>query len=265
MTTLSVLGAAGRMGRMLISAAQEFTELKVVAAVEVATSPFLGSDAGELAGIGHLGVPITTQNEAPSADVVIDFTFHTASRANLECAIATEAKGYVLGTTGLTNEEKAFVQEASKQIPIVFAPNFSLGVNLLLDLVKKAASILDTSYDIEIVEMHHKHKKDAPSGTALGLAEAAAEGRNITLSDVALYGREGIVGERKEGEICIHALRGGDVVGDHSVIFATEGERVEITHKASSREAFAKGAMKAALFLPGHAPKIYTMHDVLGL
>lgn len=262
--TLRIIGAAGRMGRMLVAAAFE-AGLKVASATEIDGSPFIGQDAGVLAGVGELGVKITDAANAPAADVVIDFTFHGAVPGNLRAAIDGGAKGYVLGTTGLTPEEKDAVKTASAKLPVVWAPNFSLGVNVLLDLVKRAAAILDETYDVEIVEMHHKHKKDAPSGTALGLADAAATGRGVKLDDVAVYGREGIIGERPQGEIAIHALRGGDVVGDHTVIFAADGERVEIGHRASSRSAFAKGAMRAAKWLgEGRANAIYNMRDVLG-
>lgn len=264
--SVSILGAGGRMGRMLVATARQMG-LRVAAAVEQPGSPFLGQDAGDLAAIGAIGVPVTDADHAAPADVVIDFTFHAAVPGNLARAIASGVRGYVLGTTGLTDEEKAAVQETAAKIPVVWAPNMSLGVNLLLDLVRRAAAVLDDSYDIEIVEMHHRHKKDAPSGTAIGLAEAAAAGREVKLDDVALYGRQGIVGERPAGEIAIHALRGGDVVGDHTVIFATDGERVEITHKASSRGAFAKGAILAASWLAEgrKAPAVYSMRDVLGL
>ena len=265
-TSLCILGAAGRMGRMLVATAVQTPGLRVAAAIEQDGHPEIGSDAGLLAGVGELGVPVTDAASAPQADVVIDFTFHTAAPGNLANALAKGAKGYVLGTTGLAPEERAAVEAAATKIPVVWAPNFSLGVNLLLDLVQRAAAILDPSYDIEIVEMHHRHKKDAPSGTALGLAEAAAKGRAIDLEGAATYGRHGIVGERPRGEIAIHALRGGDVVGDHTVIFAADGERVELTHKASSRGAFAKGAMTAAKWLAeDRPPAIYSMRDVLGL
>lgn len=263
--TLRIIGAAGRMGRMLVAAACE-AGLKVASATEIDGSPFLGQDAGVLAGVGELGVKITDAANAPFADIVIDFTFHGAVPGNIKAAVDSGARGYVLGTTGLTPEEKEVVNAASAKMPIVWAPNFSLGVNVLLDLVKRAAAILDDTYDVEIVEMHHRHKKDAPSGTALGLAEAAAAGRGVKLDDVSVYGREGIIGERPQGEIAIHALRGGDVVGDHTVIFAADGERVEIGHKASSRSAFAKGAVRAAKWLgEGRANGIYNMRDVLGL
>ena len=265
MTTLCIIGAGGRMGRMLTAAAFATPGLQVAAATEIPGSPLIGQDAGELAGVGGIGVPVTEPDAAPAADIAIDFTFHAAVPGNLSRAMAKGAKGYVLGTTGLTDEERAAVLEAAKSIPIVWAPNFSLGVNILLDLVKRTAALLDDSYDVEIVEMHHRHKKDAPSGTALGLAEAAAAGRGVKLADEAVYGREGVIGERPRGQIALHALRGGDVVGDHTVIFAADGERVELAHKASSRSTFAFGAMRAARWLPGRAPGIYSMRDVLGL
>ena len=264
MTTLCIIGAGGRMGRMLTAAAFATPGLQVAAATEIPGSPLIGQDAGELAGVGGIGVPVTEPDAAPAADIAIDFTFHAAVPGNLSRAMAKGAKGYVLGTTGLTDEERAAVLEAAKSIPIVWAPNFSLGVNILLDLVKRTAALLDDSYDVEIVEMHHRHKKDAPSGTALMLAHAAADGRGVKLDDVACYGREGIVGERPEGQIALHALRGGSVVGDHTVMFAGDVERVEITHKAQGREAFAAGALRAAKWAAGQKPGKYTMRDVLG-
>ena len=265
MTTLCIIGAGGRMGRMLTAAAFATPGLQVKAAIEIPDSPLIGEDAGELAGVGKIDVPVSKPDAAPTADIAIDFTFHSAVPGNIARAVAAGVKGYILGTTGLTDEEGDAVREAAKRIPIVWAPNFSLGVNILLDLVKRTAALLDESYDVEIVEMHHRHKKDAPSGTALGLAEAAAAGRGTALRDTAIYGRQGVTGERPHGQIAIHALRGGDVVGDHTVIFAADGERVELTHKASSRSAFAFGAMRAALWLPGKPPALYSMRDVLGL
>jgi 4-hydroxy-tetrahydrodipicolinate reductase len=263
MTTIAILGAAGRMGQMLIRCAARLPELRVTGVCERAGHPALGQDAGQIAGIGALGVSLADTWPA-DADVVIDFTFHTAVAANLDCALARR-QAVVLGTTGLSDDEKQRVADAAKVIPIVWAPNFSLGVNLLLDLVRRAATVLGPAYDAEIVEMHHRLKKDAPSGTALGLAEALAAGRGVDLKAVATYGREGIVGERPRGEIGIHAVRGGDVIGDHTVLFATDGERVEITHKATSREAFANGALHAALWLRGKPAGLYSMRDVLGL
>jgi 4-hydroxy-tetrahydrodipicolinate reductase len=174
-------------------------------------------------------------------------------------------KAFILGTTGLTDEEAASVHAAAESIPIVWAPNMSLGMNMLFAMVKQAAAGLSESYDIEIVEAHHRHKQDAPSGTALGLAENAAAGRGVSLDDVADYGRHGMTGERVPGRIGIHAIRAGDIVGDHSVIFAAEGERLELTHRASSRSIFAVGAVKAALWAAGKPAGLYDMQDVLGL
>lgn len=240
---VAILGAAGRMGRMLCALAEANPELELVARVDVAD----GFD--------------TTWPDGTEA--VVDFTFHTAVPANVEKAAAAGV-AYVIGTTGLSADEQVRVDACAQKIPIVQAANYSLGVNLLLDLVRKAAAVLGTDYDIEVVEMHHRHKKDAPSGTALMLARAAAAGRQVELDDVACYGRHGIVGERPEGQIALHALRGGSVVGDHTVMFAGDVERVEITHKAQGREAFAAGALRAAQWAAGRAPGRYDMRDVLG-
>ena len=241
---IAIVGAAGRMGQMLIRLAEADPRLEVCARIDVAD----GFDSTWPAG----------------TDAVIDFSFHTAVAANVEKA-AAEGVAYVIGTTGLTPDEQGRIDACVAKIPIVQAANYSLGVNLLLELVKKAASILGPQYDIEITEMHHRHKKDAPSGTALMLANAAADGRGVKLDDVAVYGRKGIVGERPEGEIALHALRGGSVVGDHTVMFAGDVERVELTHRAQGREAFAAGALRAAAWAVGRAPGAYDMRDVLGL
>lgn len=240
---VAILGAAGRMGRMLCALAETNPELELVARVDVAD----GFDTAWPDG----------------TEAVVDFTFHTAVPANVEKAAAAGV-AYVIGTTGLSADEQARVDACAQKIPIVQAANYSLGVNLLLALVRKAAAVLGTDYDIEVVEMHHRHKKDAPSGTALMLARAAAAGRQVELDDVACYGRHGIVGERPEGQIALHALRGGSVVGDHTVMFAGDVERVEITHKAQGREAFAAGALRAAQWAAGRAPGRYDMRDVLG-
>jgi 4-hydroxy-tetrahydrodipicolinate reductase len=197
-------------------------------------------------------------------EAVIDFTFHEAVPANIAKA-SEEGVVYVLGTTGLTDEEQKAVDEAAKKIPVVQSGNYSLGVNLLLGLVAKAAEVLGIEYDCEVVETHHRHKKDSPSGTALMLAKAAADGRDQNFDDVAVFGREGMVGERPQGEIAVHAIRGGSVIGDHTVMFAGDVERVEITHKAQTREAFAAGALRAALWAADKKPGIYNMRDVLGL
>ena len=240
---IAILGAAGRMGNMLCKLADKSETLELVAKCDVTEDYAKTWPAG--------------------TEAVIDFTFHAAVPANITKA-AEEGVAYVLGTTGLTPEEQAAVDAAAKKVPVVQSSNYSLGVNLLLDLVRRAAATLGEEYDIEIVEMHHRMKKDAPSGTAIMLANAAAEGRDVDLDDVAIYGREGIVGERPAGEIAIHALRGGSVVGDHTVMFAGEVERVEITHKAQSREAFAAGARRAAEWTAGKEPGLYSMRDVLG-
>ena len=240
---VAILGAAGRMGRMLMKLAEADANLEVVAKVDVVD----GYDTTWPAG----------------TEAVVDFSFHAAVAPNVEKA-AAEGVAYVIGTTGLTAEEQARVDACIGKIPLVQAANYSLGVNLLLALVRQAAAVLGPQYDIEVVEMHHKHKKDAPSGTALMLANAAAEGRAVKLDDVACYGRQGLVGERPEGEIALHALRGGSVVGDHTVMFAGDLERVEITHKAQSREVFAAGALRAALWAVGRKPGKYDMRNVLG-
>jgi 4-hydroxy-tetrahydrodipicolinate reductase len=263
MTNLAILGAAGRMGQALVRCARRFPDLRVVAALEAPGHAALGQDSGLLSGIGANRVPVSA-GPAAGADVVIDFTFHTATPANVAAAVAAN-QGIVLGTTGLTEAEQAAVRAAAARVPIVWAPNMSLGVNVLLDLVRRAAAILGPDYDAEIVEMHHRFKQDAPSGTALALARSLAEGRGVKLQDVACHGREGMTGERPRGQIAIHALRGGDVVGDHTVMFACEGERVELVHRASNRESFAMGALRAALWLHGRKPGIYSMRDVLGL
>ena len=240
---IAIVGAAGRMGKMLVALAEANSVLEVVAKVDVAE----GYDKTWPAG----------------TEAVIDFSFHSAVPAFVAKA-AEEGLAYVLGTTGLSAEEQQAVDAAAKRIPVVQSGNYSLGVNLLLNLVKTAAKVLGPEYDVEVVEMHHRHKKDAPSGTALMLAKAAAAGRGVDFDAAAVYGRKGIVGERPEGEIAVHALRGGSVVGDHTVMFAGEVERVELTHRAQSREAFAAGALKAAQWAVGRQPGIYTMRDVLG-
>ena len=239
---IAILGAAGRMGRMLTALA-EGTELEVVSKVDIAE----GYD----------------REWSSDVEGVIDFSYHTAVPAAVTKA-AEAGIAYVIGTTGLTPDEQAVVNAAAQKIPVVQSGNYSLGVNLLLELVKKAASVLGSGYDIEVVEMHHRHKKDAPSGTALMLAKSAAAGRGVDFADNAVYGRKGDIGERPSDEIAVHALRGGSVVGDHTVMFAGDVERIELTHKAQSREAFAAGALRALAWAKGRRPGIYTMRNVLG-
>ena len=264
---VTILGAAGRMGCALIRGiSARPADFRLAAALERPDSPALGRDAGVVAGIEPAGIAVTAApNEAFAASrVAIDFTFHSAVPASIRLA-AAKGCAYVLGTTALDESELAVVREAAERIPVVHAANMSLGVNVLLNLVRRAAGILGLDYDAEIVEMHHRHKKDAPSGTALALGKALAEGRGQRLDEVLVNGRAGVTGERPRGEIAIHALRGGDVVGDHTVVFAADGERVEIAHRASSRECFVGGALTAARWLVGRAPGLYSMRDVLGL
>jgi 4-hydroxy-tetrahydrodipicolinate reductase len=263
---IAILGAAGRMGQNLLRCAGKTDSCTVVAATERPDHPAIGASVKEVSGLRVEAVPDALRYTADwpeEAEGVIDFTFHTTVTDNLANAVAN-GQAYVLGTTGLTDDEKKAVCAAAKKIPVVWAPNMSLGVNLLLELVRRSAAILGPDYDAEIVEMHHRLKKDAPSGTALGLAEALAEGRGVNLKEVACYGREGMPGERPRGEIGIHALRGGSVVGDHTVMFVADEERIELTHRANSREAFATGALRAALWLKGRQPGLYNMRHVLG-
>lgn len=264
-TRIAIIGAGGRMGAALVRCGKETDGVDVVAALERDGHPALGNDAGTHSGTAGLGIAITADT-APleHADVFIDFSFHTAVPDH--AALAAElGKGFVLGATGLTDGETRAVLDAAGHIPLVWSPNMSLGMNVLLALVQNAAAALDPSYDIEIVETHHRHKQDAPSGTALALAEFAAAGRRVELDDVGCYGRKGHTGERPEGQIGIHAVRAGGVVGDHIVTLASEFERIELTHRAGSRDAFATGAITAAQWVNGRPPAHYTMRDVLGL
>jgi len=266
MIKIAIIGAAGRMGQALTRCARQAQGLEIVAAVEAAISPAVGKDPGAVAGAGETGLRITSDLAAAvqTADVAIDFSFHENVPQTAKLA-ARYGKGLVIGTTGLTPDERAVVEQAAKTVSIMWAPNMSLGVNLLFALTQRAAAALGLDYDAEIVEIHHRLKKDAPSGTALRLAESVAAGRGQDFKAVAVYGREGLVGERPRGEIGVHAVRGGDVVGDHTVMFAIEGERIELTHKASSRDVLARGALRAALWLPGRKAGLYDMQDVLGL
>jgi 4-hydroxy-tetrahydrodipicolinate reductase len=261
-----IVGACGRMGQALLRCARRVEGIAVAGAIEAAGHPGLGRDAGLAAGVGEAGVALTDdlKTALSNADVLIDFSAHEAVPVNMRHAVELR-RAVVLGTTGLNDAERAAVQRAAQLIPVVWAPNMSLGVNLLFALVEKAAGILGADYDVEIIETHHRFKKDAPSGTAIRLGEKVAAGRGQVLSSVANYGREGLVGERPRGQIGIHAVRAGDAIGDHTVMFATEGERVEISHRATSRDAFAMGALHAARWVASQRPRIYDMQDVLGL
>lgn len=266
MVRIAVAGAAGRMGRHLIEACSQTPDVRCGAAIEQATNPLLGRDAGSVAGIGELGVPISADLAQISSafDVLIDFTRPEATLAHLaQCE--TACKCLVIGTTGFSAEQKEQIRTAAEHIPIVFAPNMSVGVNVCLKLLELAASVLGDEVDIEIIEGHHRHKVDAPSGTALKMGEVVAQTLGRDLSQCAVYGREGHTGERKRETIGFATVRAGDLVGEHTVLFAGIGERLEITHKASSRMNFANGAIRAAQWLSKRPAGLYDMHDVLGL
>jgi 4-hydroxy-tetrahydrodipicolinate reductase len=243
MTKIVITGAKGRMGQALVSCAKNFRDLQIVAAID-------------------------RDDDLPAViagcDALVDFSSHTAT-ADIVALCASHKKAVVIGTTGHDDTETFKIHELAKKIPMVWASNFSTGVNTLFWLTRKAAEILGMDFDLEIVEMHHRLKKDAPSGTAKSLAEILAEVRKQHLNEAARHGRAGIVGERTQSEIGIHSVRGGDVVGDHTVIFANTGERLELTHKASSRDTFANGALRAALWVVKQKPGVYDMQNVLGL
>lgn len=266
MIRLIVSGAAGRMGRAIISLLPGFPEVRLYAAIEAPGNPAVGNDAGVAAGVTALGVPISTDYDAVAqkGTVTVEFTAPTATLIHLRTAVRNGA-AMVIGTTGFDEGARAELDALAPRTPCVIAANMSVGVNVLLKLVAQAARTLGSAFDPEIVEMHHRMKVDAPSGTALALARAVAEntGRNLTTD--ARYGRQGTPGKRTEREIGILALRGGDVVGDHTVIFAGDGERLELTHRAQSRDCLAGGAIRAALWVANKPPGRYSMADVLGL
>ena len=262
--TLAVAGAAGRMGLRLVALAAETPGLKLINAFEYAKHPTaIGADSGQLAGVQPNGVPITAGLQSKPG-VLIDFTTPAATR-DLLTICAYERLALVIGTTGLRPEDHAAIDEAAKLIPIVQAPNMSLGVNLLLNLVAQTAQQLGDDYDIEILESHHRMKKDAPSGTAMGLAESIVKATGKSITRDVVYTRHGREDLRQNGKITMQTLRMGDTVGEHTVYFSGLGERLELTHRASSRDTFARGALRAALWLHGKPPGRYTMKDVLGL
>ncbi|MCB1194782.1 4-hydroxy-tetrahydrodipicolinate reductase [bacterium] len=267
MIRIAVCGAAGRMGKRILSLAAANTEkFHIAGAVEFKGHPLAGTPVSSF--IEEYSGPATLlaslSNCIKNTDVVIDFCAPQATVHHVE--ICRDAgKAIVIGTTGIDHTQRGLIIEYAEKIPIVMAPNMSVGVNLLFSLVRDVARRLDADYDIEIVETHHRFKKDAPSGTALRLAEAAAEGRNVSLDEKSVYGRKGLVGERAPGEIGIHAVRSGSVVGEHTVSFANLGERIELTHRAESRDTFALGALRAAEFLATQHSGIFDMQDVLGL
>ena len=262
---LCVAGACGRMGQRLIALATADGAFNVTGALERADHPSVGQDIG--ASVGAKDPVLVTGDQAAciaNCDVVLDFTVPEATLEHLEAAVKAK-KAMVIGTTGFTDKQRARLNDLAARIPAVVASNMSLGVNLLFALTDDAARILGPDFDVEIIEAHHRFKKDAPSGTARRLAEILAERRGLSVTDDLRHGREGIVGERPPDEIGVHAVRGGDIVGDHTVVFAGLGERIELTHRAQSRDTFARGALRAAKFVVKQKPGIYTMQQVLGL
>jgi len=254
------------MGSRIVALSRDYPELKLTGAIESKTNPKIGTDAGIIAGIGEIGVKIDDRLEKAidNADVVINFTSPEATLEHLEI-VKKFKKSMVIGTTGFSNEQLSIIQKASKKIPIVLSPNMSIGVNLLFKILKDVAKVLGDDYDIEIVEAHHRMKKDAPSGTAIKMAKVIAEALNRNFDEVAVYARKGIIGERTKKEIGIQTVRAGDIVGEHTVIFGGLGERIEIIHKASSRDTFARGALRAVIWLYGKPAGFYDMGDVLGI
>jgi 4-hydroxy-tetrahydrodipicolinate reductase len=265
-TKIGVVGCGGRMGRMLVAEIAATEGCVVAGGCARPGSAHVDHDLGELAGIGRTGIPVRDSPEKliRDSDVVIDFTIPGLTTANAGLA-ARLGKPIVIGTTGLSSEQAEAVRQAAREVPIVWAPNMSLGVNLLLGLVEEVARRLGPDWDVEILEMHHRGKVDAPSGTALALGRAAAAGRGVALEEVEQRARDGITGARRTGAIGFASLRGGDAVGDHHVVFAGAGERLELAHRATSRVVYAKGAVRAARWLIGRPPGLYGLKEVLGL
>ncbi len=260
-----IAGCSGRMGHVLLECVFADTDLVLHGALDRADNPQLGRDAGEQLGkVSGVKVTDNIDDALKNADVLVDFTRPEASMLYLAACQKHQVK-MIIGTTGFSAEEKQVIEAAAKNVAIVFAPNMSVGVTLLINLVQSAAKVLNEGYDIEIIEAHHRHKVDAPSGTALRLGEAAASALGRDLAECAVYGREGVTGERDPSTIGFATVRGGDVVGDHTVLFAGIGERVELTHKASSRATFALGALRAAKFLADKNSGLFDMQDVLNL
>jgi 4-hydroxy-tetrahydrodipicolinate reductase len=266
MIRLAVAGAAGRMGRTILSLAAKDADFKIVAGFENPGNPVIGKDLGEVLGLGKLSIPVSQYpfTALKDADVLIDFTHPSSTEATLAEVVKYEV-GYVLGTTGLEQPILDKLKKESGKIPIVQSPNMSIGVNLLFKLTEITAKALDEGYDIEISEAHHRMKKDSPSGTAVKLLEVAAAARKRDVKKDVVTGRTGEVGARPRGQIGVFAIRGGDVVGDHTVFFLGDGERIELTHRASSREAFAQGSLRAAKYISKRENGLYNMQQVLGI
>jgi 4-hydroxy-tetrahydrodipicolinate reductase len=263
MINLAIAGASGKMGRMLLEACAADKDTALVGALDAPQSPAVGVSVRAFGGNVDVNVGVVAAS-LPRGSVLIDFTRPEATLAYVDACV-TAGVGMVIGTTGFDDAGKAKIAAAAKQIPIVFSPNYSVGVNTVFKLLELAATSLDSSYDVEIIEMHHRMKVDAPSGTALKLGEVIAEAQGTKLADRAVFAREGLTGARETGAIGFVTLRGGDVVGDHTVVFAGIGERIEITHKSSNRTAYAAGAIRAAKFLQGKTNGLFDMYDVLGL
>ncbi|OIQ23688.1 4-hydroxy-tetrahydrodipicolinate reductase [uncultured Vibrio sp.] len=266
MVRVAIAGAAGRMGRNLVKATHLNQDAKVASGSERPESSLVGVDLGELCGEGKFDIAIveSLEKSVEDYDVIIDFTAPANTLANIELC-RKYGKKIIIGTTGFSESEKQLIDDAAKEIAIVMAPNYSVGVNLVFKLLEKAAQVMGDYCDVEIVEAHHRHKVDAPSGTAIGMGEAIAGAMGNDLNDVAVYAREGITGERTKDEIGFATIRAGDIIGEHTAMFADIGERVEITHKATDRMTFANGAVKAAVWLNERPSGFYTMVDVLGL
>jgi 4-hydroxy-tetrahydrodipicolinate reductase len=266
MIKVVVAGAAGRMGCRLVSLVRDSTALTLAGALEGKGHPAVGDDAGETAGSGRAGVPITDDLSAlmDRGEVVIDFSSPAATLEHLRIA-AQHRRAMVIGTTGFLDSEIDELKSLAQQVPCVLSPNMSVGVNLLYKVIGEMAKTLGDEYDIEVIEAHHRLKKDAPSGTALKIAEVLAQAVNRNLHEVGVYSRKGLIGERTKGEIGIQTIRAGDIVGDHTILFGGMGERIEVTHRASSRDTFARGALRAARWVVRQPPALYDMMDVLNL
>ncbi|MCX7913572.1 MAG: 4-hydroxy-tetrahydrodipicolinate reductase [Thermodesulfovibrionales bacterium] len=266
MVRVIVAGVAGKMGSRIAALTRDYPDLKLVGTFEKKGHSAIGKDAGEIVGIGRIDIPILDDLNKiiDAADVIISFTTPEASLEHLRIA-SDNKKAIVIGTTGFTKEEVQIIKDTSQIIPIVFAPNMSVGVNLLFKVLQDVAKVLGDDFDVEIIEAHHRLKKDAPSGTALKMAQIIAESLNRNLDEVAIFARKGIIGERTKKEIGIQTIRAGDIVGEHTVLFGGLGERIEITHRVSSRDTFARGALKAALWVSNKPAGLYDMTDVLGL
>jgi len=266
MIKIAVAGAAGRMGSRITALSKEYPDLKLIGAFERKGHPAIGRDIGTIVSIDETGIKLSDNLEEiiDNADVIVDFTTPSSTKENLKLA-SQKGKAMVIGTTGLSKEDMKEIEVPTKKISCVIASNMSTGVNLLLKVLQDVARVLGDEYDIEIIEAHHRLKKDAPSGTALKMAQVIADAVNRNIEEVAVYARKGIIGERSKKEIGIQTVRAGDIVGEHTVLFGGLGERIEITHKASSRDTFARGALRAALWIAGKPAGLYDMQDVLGL